>query len=306
MIELIDWHRLFGITILDYFTGSNYRVEVEKNITLKNPFRYLQIHLQEDDEYSVEPKELPAVPQFLDVAIIKETKGRALKGLPDGLDNLSKHNLMTYHSPHQILESFSLQELLWHYVSYRKKESASLTRLLPEKGFRLYAVTTNCPDAMKEEGVPLKCLKEGVYEVPMFGSRTMRVIVASEVRPRENNTPWLLFSGIPEKVEFAKTHHRWRHPQASSIIHCLYERYFAEKVFMPYSLEDYCRDYQQELFENVPLEKRFTDTSLEEVLKVVTQVFSPEQVAKALPPEVANYLGRRRRSVDSGIVESKN
>jgi hypothetical protein len=300
MIELIDWHRLFGITVLDYFTGSNYRVEVEKNLTLKNPLQYLQITLQGDDECSVEHKELPSVPQFLDVAIIKETKGRTMKGLPDGLDNLSKHNLMTYHSPHQVMESFSLEELLWHYVSYRKKESASLTQMLPERGFRLYAVITNYPDEMKKEKMTLKCLKEGVYEVPFFGSRTMRIIVASEVRTRENNTPWLLFSGIPEKVEFAKTHHRWRHPKASSVVHCLYERYFAEKVFMSYSLEDYFRDYQQELFENVPLEKRFTDTSLEEVLKAVTQVFSPEQVAKALPAEVANYLGRRRKSVDSG------
>jgi hypothetical protein len=235
------------------------------------------------------------------VAIIKQTKGRtSMKGLPDGLDNLSKHNLMTYHSPHQVLESFSLAELIWHYVSYRKKESALLPRLLPERGFRLYAVTTHYPDEVEKEGMTLKCLKEGVYEVPHWGSRTMRIIVASEVPMRENNTPWLLFSGIPEKVEFAKTHHRWRHPKASSIVHCLYERYFAEKVFMPYSLEDYCRDYQQELFENVPLEDRFNDTSPEEVLKAITKVFSPERVAKALPPEVANYFRRRGRVVDSG------
>jgi hypothetical protein len=285
--------------MLDYFTGSSYRVEVEKNLTMKKTSQYLQITLHGNDEYSVERKELPSVPQFLDVAIIKETKGRSpMKGLPDGLDNLSKHNLMTYHSPLQVLESFSLEELLWHYVSYRKKESAPFERLLPERGFRLYAVTTNYPDELKSERITLKCLKDGVYEVPLFGSRTMRMIVTSEVRLRANNTPWLLFSGVPDKVEFAKTHHHWRHPKASSIVHCLYERYFAEKVFMSYSLEDYFRDYQQELFENVPLEDRFKDTSPEEVLKAVTNVFSPERIAKALPPEVANYLGRRRKSVE--------
>lgn len=299
MIELIDWHRLFGVTMLDYFTGSSYRVEVEKNLTLKKTTQFLQVTLHGDDEYSVERKEMPTVPQFLDVAIIKEAKGRTpMKGLPDGLDNLSKHNLMTYHSPIQTEEGVSLEELIWHYVSYRKKESAEFEQLLPERGFRLYAVTTNYPDELKDERIPLKCLKEGVYEIPLLGRRNLRMIVTSEVRTRENNTPWLLFSGIPDKVEFAKTHHRWRNPKASSIVHCLYERYFAEKVFMSYSLEDYSRDYQQELFENVPLEDRFKDTSPEEVLKVVTKMFSPERIAKALPPEVANYLVRRRKLVE--------
>jgi hypothetical protein len=64
MIELIDWHRLFGITVLDYFTGSNYRVEVEKNLTMKRVSQYLQITLQGGSEYSVEKKEVPSVPQF--------------------------------------------------------------------------------------------------------------------------------------------------------------------------------------------------------------------------------------------------
>ena len=32
------WHRLFGITVTDLFTGSPYRVELEKDLSLKQQF----------------------------------------------------------------------------------------------------------------------------------------------------------------------------------------------------------------------------------------------------------------------------
>jgi len=31
----INWHRLFGLTLMDLFTGSNYQVELEKELSLK-------------------------------------------------------------------------------------------------------------------------------------------------------------------------------------------------------------------------------------------------------------------------------
>ena len=32
---MINWHRLFGLTLCDYFTGTRYAVEMEKDLARK-------------------------------------------------------------------------------------------------------------------------------------------------------------------------------------------------------------------------------------------------------------------------------
>jgi response regulator of citrate/malate metabolism len=64
---LTDWHHLFGMTLTDYFSGTSYKVELEKELSLKK--------------------------QRLDVVIIDEQDGKPPDELPDGLDNLISHNL---------------------------------------------------------------------------------------------------------------------------------------------------------------------------------------------------------------------
>jgi hypothetical protein len=32
---MIDWHRLFGLALYDFFTGSPYVVELEKDLSMK-------------------------------------------------------------------------------------------------------------------------------------------------------------------------------------------------------------------------------------------------------------------------------
>ena len=60
---MINWHRLFGLFLMDYFTGSPYEVELKKDLSLKQ--------------------------QFLDVVILRKTHEGSIMELPDGLDNLS-------------------------------------------------------------------------------------------------------------------------------------------------------------------------------------------------------------------------
>ena len=93
---MISWHRLFGIGLIDLFAHTNYKVELEKDLSIKQ--------------------------QFLDVVIIEQVQASELpKGLPDGLDNLAQHNLLTYKSFRESLTSWALDELVGHYVNYRKQ-----------------------------------------------------------------------------------------------------------------------------------------------------------------------------------------
>src|SRR6267154_2782725 len=67
-----DWHRLFGLILTDFFTGSPFHVELEKDLSLKK--------------------------QLLDVVVLRKGPGRFTGRLPDGLDNLATHNLITFKS----------------------------------------------------------------------------------------------------------------------------------------------------------------------------------------------------------------
>ena len=74
----MDWHRLFGLLLTDFFTGSPFGVELEKDLSIKQ--------------------------QFLDVVILRKRKGRFTQRLPDRLDNLADYNLLTFKSFQEALD----------------------------------------------------------------------------------------------------------------------------------------------------------------------------------------------------------
>lgn len=111
---LRDWHRLFGLLLTDFFTSSPFIVEVERDLSRQQ--------------------------QLLDVAIVRRGRGRFRGRLPDGLDDLVEHNLITFKSHREPLDPWAMKELVGHSVAYRKLVSPSPSRLLSEDQFRLYAV----------------------------------------------------------------------------------------------------------------------------------------------------------------------
>src|SRR3984893_11005267 len=115
----MNWHRLFGLLLTDFFAGSPFVVELEKDLSLKK--------------------------QLLDGVILRKGHGRFTGRLPDGLDNLATHNLITFKSHQEALDDWALKELTAHYVNYRKQVSPSLDTLLPEAEFRLDAGCSRFP-----------------------------------------------------------------------------------------------------------------------------------------------------------------
>src|SRR5438552_2681879 len=94
-----DWHRLFGLMLTDFFSGSPYTVEVERDLSAQQ--------------------------QFLDVVIVRGGRGRLQARLPDGLDDLADHNLVSFKSHCEALDAWAVRELLAHQVAYRKFVSPS-------------------------------------------------------------------------------------------------------------------------------------------------------------------------------------
>ena len=260
----INWHRLFGLTLTDFFTGSCYEVEIEKNLTFQE--------------------------LYLDLVIIRKSGGNLPQSLPDGLDNLSEHNLLTYKSSQEPLERWTIDELIGYYMIYRKMVSPSTDDLLQKEQFQLYAVTTRKPHwLMRYENK--KEISEGIYEIECY-TRPIRVIITSQLPESDANAVLQLFSGNAKGFHFGETHYQWRKPKSKGLLRQMFELYFKEKIIMSYTMEDFERDYTRDHLYLLSKKEVLGQYSPKEVLeqyspKEVLGQYSPDEVFQQFSPEVA-------------------
>src|SRR6266540_17972 len=247
---LRDWHRLFGLLLTDFFTGSPFVVELECDLSQQQ--------------------------QLLDVVIVRRRRGRFTGILPDGLGDLAEHNLITFKSHREALDDWAIRELVGHYVAYRKLVSPSPSDLLPEDRFRLYAVAARFPHNLSGQ-VPWQQTQTGVYDC-RWGLDVVRVVVAGELPRQPQNAPLHLFSASPELVNFGRGAYQQRSQETSGVLGWLFTRLRGEGMVMPYTMEDFKRDYVKEFFPKLTPEER----------REVLQSLPPEEqeeVLRALPPE---------------------
>jgi hypothetical protein len=225
---LREWHRLFGLLLTDFFTGSPFIVEIERDLSTQQ--------------------------QLLDVVIVRRKRGRFSGRLPDGLDTLAEHNLITFKSHHEALDGWAMRELIGHYVAYRKLVSSTPSDLLPEDRFRLYAVAARFPQNLSNQ-VPWQRQQAGVYDC-RWGLDVVRVVVAGELSREPHNAPLHLFSASAELVGFASGTYQQRSEHTSRLLRQLFEKFQGEGVVMPYTMEDFERQYFVEHFPKLTAEQR--------------------------------------------------
>jgi hypothetical protein len=245
---MINWHRLFGLALEDYFTGTRYSVEMEKDVARKR--------------------------QVLDIVIVRGT-GEALVDPCDGLEDLRPHNLLTYKSGQERLDAWAIEELIGHYVNYRK---AFAPREAADQ-FGLYAVTTRRPRGLAEQ-VKLEPVKPGVYRLPVVG-RTITLIVLREVEPCPRNALWEIFSFEAAKVAAGADSYQWRQDDHVPILELIYQHYREVGIPMSYTFDDFRRDYAREMLKKMPPEERLRGLLPEERLAGLP----PEELARRLRPE---------------------
>jgi hypothetical protein len=246
---LRDWHRLFGLLLTDFFADTPFTVDVERDLSQQQ--------------------------QFLDVIVIRRNRRRFKGVLPDGLRDLSEHNLITFKSHREALDDWAIRELVGHYVAYRKLVSPSPSDLLPEDRFRLYAVCARFPHNLSMQ-VPWQTRQPGVYDCH-WGLDAIRVVVAGELPCEVHNAPLQLFSASPALVDFASGMYRRRSEQSSHLLGQLFERLQREGFAMSYTMEDFNRQYikehflqltpeeQEEVLKSMPPERRLAGMSANEI-----------------------------------------
>ncbi len=185
----IYWHRLFGLLLMDYLSNRGFRVELEKDLSLKR--------------------------QHLDVVIVeREDEEPDLSGICDGFDNLSSHNLLSYKSKRQSLNAWALEELIGHYVNYRKVLGRSRTK---SDDIRLYAVSTRRPDRLLSMTGATET-KPGVWDLRVL-SRDIRILVLSGLPLAQRNARcWPFSPSMRRKCDlpWTTTSGRWKTGPPSS------------------------------------------------------------------------------------------
>jgi hypothetical protein len=210
MSEPTSWHRLFGMSLADFFHGMPVTVELEKDLSLKQ--------------------------QLLDVVLIRRGSGPLSIRLPDGFDELAPHNLVTFKSYQEALDGWALNELTGHYVNYRKQVSPSMQDLLPEGDFRLFAVCVRFPQALARQAA-LAPVQPGVYEVRHF-TGVIRLIVVHELPQQEHNALLHLFSARTDLLRYGAEHYRPHSEETSTVLSQLFRRYRLEATPMPDAMEE--------------------------------------------------------------------
>ena len=244
----IEWHRLFGIALVDFFRDSPFDVELEKDLSLKK--------------------------QQLDVVILRKKPGEFPRKLPDGLDSLVDHNLISFKSHQDALTPWSIKELLSYYVNYRKQVSPASYQLLTEDKFKLFAVCARFPHQLHGK-LPLEEQASGVH-LCRLGIEEVTVIVLRDLPEEEHNAMLHLFSAVPKKIEYAKDFYQQCSQETSTLIQQLLLHYKKEGIDMPYTMEDFRRDARE-----YTIREMLKEYSLDELLAK----FSKEEILKKFPPE---------------------
>ena len=273
---MIDWHRLFGIALILHFAEYPLMIELEKEMAIKR--------------------------QILDVLIMKKGDGPLPARMPDGLEDLAPHNLLTYKSIREGLDDWALKELTGHYVNYRKVVSPSMNELLPEEQFRLFAVSTRYPRKLANESRRnWQKLQKGVYEVKR-GSDLIRVIVLKEIPKAKHNLVWQLFSAQQEKVQDAARQYSESGSEINTMINGLLAKYKAEGIHMPYTLQDYRKEVARSVLNSFTPKQRLAGLAADEV---VTH-YKPEQLLAEFAPEVImSALSAKDRELLTNLLLSE-
>jgi hypothetical protein len=270
MDEQRPWHRLFGLSWMDFCRGLPLHVELEKDLSLKQ--------------------------QLLDLLVIRKEPGPLSVRLPDGFEDLGTYNLISFKSFQEVLDAWALLELLGHYVNYRKQVSPSMRELLPESEFRLFAVCVRFPQGLAQQ-VELTPVQPGAYDLQVLTVR-IRLVVIHQLPQVEHNAMLHLFSARASQVEYGVEHYELRSEETSTLLYQLFERYRLEVTPMADALEEFAQQTIDELLKKLPAKRLLERLTSEERLEGLPaeerlKGLSVDEMLAALSPDLRREFARK-------------
>ena len=308
--RLRQWHRLFGIALTETFEGHPWRVELEKELALRSQLLDIAIIETIAERATAESTTAESTPTERGLISKSSPDSADSVGsatdkdagsshewrheLPDGLENLRPHNLLTYKSRHEALNAWALDELIAHFVNYRKLSLDSQGKRHPQDAFGLYAVATRFPKGLLSEHKAQCTEWEGVYDIP-WGGQQVRLIVLNAIAKHPRNAPWELFASEQDRTQQGLIHYRTRGYSTNqrsylALLGRLHLIYLQEQPDMAYSMEEFLRETHELVLAEMTVEERLRGLGPEERLRglgpdEVLKRFRPEDVLKRFRPE---------------------
>ncbi len=145
-------------------------------------------------------------------------------------------------------------------------------------------------------------MQPGVYDCRR-GTDLIRIVALAQLPQSEHNAPLHLFSASQEQVRYGAEHYRQRSEETSSLLGRLLGQYRKEGVSMPYTMEDFRRDYVKEHLKDLSPEERLEGLTPEELLARVPpeqrlEGLSSDELLAALSPEAREALRKRLQGPD--------
>ena len=159
--------------------------------------------------------------------------------------------------------------------------------MLPETEFQLYAVCSRYPYNLAS-AVRLEERQPGVYWCRR-GTDVIRVIVVGQLPLEEHNAPLHLFSGSAERLAYGVAHYRQRSAETSTVLYQLVQHFHGRGIEMPYTMEDFKRDFVKEHLKDLTPDERLEGLSPEEIENYLKRL----QDASSASPE--KRKGGRRK-----------
>src|SRR5262249_28503685 len=134
----------------------------------------------------------------------------------------------------------------------------------------------------------------GVYDC-RWGTDEVRVLVAGDLPREVHNAPLHLFSASPEVLSFGQSAYQRRSKTTSLLLGPLFESLNGEVFAMPYTMEDFKRDYVKGHFAKLtPEEQRqaLERLSPEQRQQVLQSLPAEERLAGLSEEEIRHYLER--------------
>lgn len=199
---MVPWCRWFGLLLEDFFTGTAYGVRLEEELSLKR--------------------------QFLDVLILRWGDGPEPESLPDGLEGLGEHNLVTS-SPRQNPWTRGRWTSCSGTTSTTTSNSGSRT-LMPwsqRSGSTRSAPPPAQPVPTGDGGTKKRgYVRHSLRHAPGAAGRAAR-------HPgRPHNVPWQIFSDESRCVESGLQCYDWHQEEARSLINQFAQHYHFEGALM--------------------------------------------------------------------------
>ena len=128
----------------------------------------------------------------------------------------------------------------------------------------MYAVSTRRPKKILFLPGVTKA-KPGVYDLRVL-SREIRILVLSEMPTEQQNAILSLFSFDAEKVKYAMEHYQWQQEDGSTAINQLLEQYALEGIAMPYTMEQFRKEYIKAHLGELVIDDRLKGVDSKDVL----------------------------------------